>query len=84
MKKQLVVEWYMETYPADSEGEDINSNITFEQLEETGFAYAIVGDVDSIVRERIMEELSKRLGVDYDAVYERWLANENLLEMAGL
>ena len=82
--KKLVIEWYMETYPADPEGEEIDSNITFEQLEKTGFAYAIVGDVDSIVRERIMEELSKRLGVDYDAVYERWLANENLLEMAGL
>ena len=35
--------------------------------------YNILGVGDSMIRERVFEELSKILGVDYDVIYQKWL-----------
>lgn len=40
--------------------------------------YAVTGVVDSIVRERVFEELSKRLDCGYGTVYDAWLHHTGL------
>lgn len=71
-------EYYMQTYPSDDLGTEINPDATFMGLigvmisrEENVYEY--MGVEDSIVRERIFDKLSELLGIDYDCVYHLWL-----------
>lgn len=72
-----VKEWYQEMYPTDDLGEEINDDITFYDvfrcLDNYGDIYDFLGVGDSLVRERVFEELAQIMGVDYDYVYEQWL-----------
>lgn len=72
-----VRDWYMEAYPDDDLGPKISADLTFDQARESvalgeGF-YDALGAGDSVVRERVFEELAERMGVDYDEVYRSWL-----------
>lgn len=73
----LVKEWYQEMYPTDDLGERINDDITFydvfECLDNYGNIYDFLGVGDSVVRERVFNELAQIMGVDYDYIYEQWL-----------
>lgn len=75
-----VKEWYMETYSTDLEGNNIKGDITFYDvfyaLDRYKDIYETIGDVDSIVRERIFQKLAEIMGVDYDYIYEQWLLSE--------
>ena len=81
-----VRDWYMQEYPLDGLGERINPALTFEDA--LGAAslgssfYYELGVGDSIVRERVFQELADRNGVDYDAIYEAWLYKKPV-EMSG-
>ena len=81
-----VRDWYMQEYPLDGLGERINPALTFEDAlgaASLGSAfYDELGVGDSIVRERVFQELADRNGVDYDAIYEAWLYKKPV-EMSG-
>lgn len=71
--------WYLENYPTDDMGVEINESITFTELglvlmAKRNFYKAVGNGIDSIIRERIFEKLSQELGVDYGVIYNMWLS----------
>jgi hypothetical protein len=79
-KRIKVKKWYLKTYPTDDLGKEIREDITFWSLwalMSQGYdVYNILGVGDSMIRERVFEELSKILGVDYDVIYQKWLNSD--------
>lgn len=77
MFSELVKEWYMVNYPDDELGAEIREEITWYDIFDTLDAYQDIYDTigvnDSIIRERIFEELARRMNVDYDYIYNQWL-----------
>ncbi len=66
--------WYKSEFTTDELAEEINPTATFEELKTNlpnVYDYLDVGD--SIVRERVFFELSERMNVDYDVIYDKWL-----------
>lgn len=66
--------WYESTYPDDELGQEINPDATFEELLiniPNIYDYLNVGD--SVVRERVFEQLAEILGVEYEIVYQHWM-----------
>ena len=72
-----IKQFYLETYPTDDMGKDIKDDATFvgfvTELFGDGDVYKYIGVYDSLVRERLFEELAKQLNKPYDFVYELWL-----------
>jgi len=72
-----IKEFYLETYPTDESGVEINENATFIGLYHTlitaGDPYEYIGVTDSVIRERLFERLAEELEVSYDYVYDLWL-----------
>ena len=72
-----IKQFYLETYPTDDMGNDIKDDATFvgfvTELFGEGDVYKYIGVYDSLVRERLFEELAKQLNKPYDYVYELWL-----------
>jgi hypothetical protein len=72
-----IKKFYLENYPTDELGVEINPKASFtgllNQLFVGGDIYQYIGVGDSIVRERLFEELSKELNESYDYVYNLWL-----------
>ena len=76
LKNMTIREYYLETYPTDDLGTEINSTATFTHLWDAirgGFLYEYIGVFDSVIRERIFERFSEITGHDYDYIYEEWL-----------
>lgn len=77
-------DWYSHEFPDDPEGGRIDPRTTFREAVESfpmgdgHDFYAVTGAVDSIVRERVFEELSKRLDCGYGTVYDAWLHHTGL------
>jgi hypothetical protein len=73
----LVKDWYIDKYTTDELGNEITDGLTFDDvysaLERGDDIYKVIGVNDSIVRERIFYELSRRRNVDYDVIYDMWL-----------
>lgn len=71
-------EWYMRTYPDDSLGSELNPDSTFYDLfyalDRHKDVYEVLGESDSVIRERAFEELAKIMDVDYDYIYNQWLS----------
>jgi hypothetical protein len=69
--------YYMQQYPTDELGVEINPIITFTDLFYTldryGDVYECLGVADSLVRERCFELLAKVMKCDYNYIYEQWL-----------
>lgn len=69
--------YYLETYPADKLGLQINEDATFAGLLNTlikgNLVYKYVGVHDSVIRERLFEKLAKDMQLDYDHIYLLWL-----------
>jgi hypothetical protein len=76
-KNMTIREFYLETYPMDELGLELNETPTFpgllNQLIVDGDIYQYVGVSDSIVRERLFEKLAETLNVGYDYIYNLWL-----------
>ena len=70
-------EYYLEAYPTDELGLELNETPTFpgllNQLIVDGDIYRYIGVGDSLVRERLFEKLADELKVSYDYVYNLWL-----------
>lgn len=69
-------QFYLETFPSDELGADINPNANFESLWiviRGGLVYEYIGVFDSVVRERIFEKLSELTGHNYDYIYNEWI-----------
>ena len=68
--------WYIERFNDDL-AQEIDDNITFEEvyhaLKMGDDFYEVIGVGDSIIRERIFEELSYLYKVSYDDIYKLWL-----------
>ena len=75
----LIRPWYHSAYPTDPIWTDISPTVTFDavwNLLKKGMGhnfYDFTGAHDSVVRERIFEELSKRKKVSYGRIYDMWL-----------
>lgn len=73
-------EYYLEAFPTDDLGKGINPKATFagllNQLIVDGDVYEYLYVYDSIIRERLFEQLAEELGVGYEYVYNLWI-NEN-------
>ena len=76
--KNLIKEWYMETYPTDELGREITDEFTFDDLKEfldyehkLLDIYDLIGVADSLVRERIMVQVTKLYNMTYDEVYDK-------------
>lgn len=72
-----IKEWYQATYPDDDLGERLYSGISWSDLWESllrnNNIYDVIGVEDSVVRERLFEELADSMGIHYDVVYYAWL-----------
>ncbi len=70
-------EFYLENYPTDELGLELNETPTFpgllNQLIIGGDVYNYIGVGDSIIRERLFEKLAESMEVSYDYVYNLWL-----------
>lgn len=70
-------EYYLQNFPTDELGIEINENATFEGLfrvlDNYGDVYEYIGVHDSLVRERLFWELSQVMGVHYQEVYDQWM-----------
>lgn len=75
-----VKEFYCNKYPSDELGLEINPDITFEdvvkRMQDKEDIYDILGVEDSIVRERVFDDISRVNGMD---LYDLWL-QESLKE----
>lgn len=78
----LVRDWYRESYPDDELGRGISPALTFQQAFDAvklgGGFYDALGVGDSLVRERVFQELSVRTGIDYGGIYGAWLGENPL------
>jgi hypothetical protein len=68
--------YYLSAFPSDNLGEEINANATFDGLfNNISKPYSYIGVDDSIVRERLFDQLATIKGVPYSDIYNEWLAN---------
>ena len=69
--------WYKKKYPKDELGEGLNNTNTFKDLENAlnkgGDVYKVMGEDDSVIRERLFQQLAKVKGVEYEDIYQKWL-----------
>ena len=72
-----IKEFYLNEYPTDELGIELNDNITFAGLVTELFGgddvYKYIGVYDSLVRERLFSELANSLEESYDYIYNLWL-----------
>jgi hypothetical protein len=77
IKVMTIKEFYLENYPTDELGVEINENATFVGLLHTLHTkcdvYQYIDVYDSVVRERVFDELAKQLRLSYTTIYELWL-----------
>lgn len=70
-------EFYQLKYPSDELGKEIDGQATFKDLFNALDNYRDVYEVfnvgDSIIRERLFEELANIIDVDYSYIYNQWL-----------
>ena len=75
----MIKNWYTHYYETDELGQEINSMATFNDLHRALLdgrdVYEVIGVGDSLVRERLFDELAILLGVSYEVVYDMWLNN---------
>jgi len=69
--------YYMDTFPNDELGKEINPKATFrglyKALEDHIDVYEYIGVGDSIVRERLFSKLAEVKGVNYNVIYDMWM-----------
>jgi hypothetical protein len=72
-----IKDFYLNEYPTDELGVELNEKATFAGLVTILFGdmdvYDYIGVGDSLVRERLFSELAKQLETSYDYVYNLWL-----------
>jgi len=67
-------EWYANRYPDDVVVGNMDNRARFIDIMLNPWdVYSILNVGDSIMRENVFDELSKRSGIDYDIIYDGWL-----------
>jgi hypothetical protein len=78
--RQSIKSYYLDTYPTDNIGQEINDEASFEGLNKALDCnidvYEYLGVGDSLVRERVFWKLSDLMGVSYDVIYDKWLKSD--------
>ena len=73
--------WYMKAFPQDNRGKYLDLYNTFEDLwnaiHNNQNVYHIMGERDSLIRERLFDKLSQIKGVKYDYIYDKWLESDD-------
>ena len=73
-------EYYMENFPTDELGIEINENATLEGLYAVltigGDVYEYIGVGDSMIRERLFWAVSQLTSTPYNDLYAKWLMAE--------
>ena len=80
LRTTYVKDDYVQDYPTDDLGKEINENLNYLQLF-NGLLngediYEMMDIEDSLIRERVLERLAYLMGIDYQIIYYLWL-NEN-------
>ena len=80
LRTTYVKDDYVQDYPTDDLGKEINENLNYLQLF-NGLLngediYEMLGVEDSLIRERVLERLAYLMGIYYQIIYYLWL-NEN-------
>lgn len=71
--------WYKSNFATDELGDSINPKANFKSLAKNfDDVYKYLGVCDSVVRERVFQELSERMHVYYDVIYDFWVGMNNL------
>ena len=77
IKVMKIKEFYLENYPSDELGVEINENATFvgllHILHTKRDVYDFLAVHDSVVRERVFQELANQLRLSYTTIYNLWL-----------
>lgn len=69
--------WYAKKFPTDDMVDDIFEKVTFNDVyNDLPNVYEITGAGDSLVRERIFNEIAKRTKQKYAVIYEKWLNDD--------
>ena len=80
-KDDSVASWYVKEYPTDDMGGDIIADVTFEDIydgmKNKQDFYDIIGVGDSLIRERVFNELADIYGVDYEDIYNIWIDSDD-------
>ena len=86
-RTEKIKDWYIKNYPTDDLGDEINNVNTFEDLwngiNNHKNVYTIIGVDDSLIRERLFQNLSLIYDVDYNYVYKKWLENTDDFARGG-
>jgi hypothetical protein len=83
LRMTKVRDWYMEAFPDDDLGPKLDKDVTMWDvvgLLNAGLGkrfYDLIGEGDSVIRERVFWRISKIVGCDYDDVYFTWLGRED-------
>jgi hypothetical protein len=79
-RRQSIKSFYVDTYPTDNLGQEINGEASFEGLNKVLDCnidvYEYLGVGDSLVRERVFSKLAELMGVSYDVIYDKWLKSD--------
>lgn len=77
MRYMTIREYYLQNFPTDDLGLELNETPTFagllNQLIVSGDVYRYIGVGDSLIRERLFAKLAEELEVSYEYVYNLWL-----------
>lgn len=71
-----IKEFYLEAFPTDELGVEINPHANFADLWEiirNGNIYEYLGVCDSVIRERVFQKFSEITGHNIDYIYEEWI-----------
>ena len=72
-----IKEFYLNNYPTDELGAELNEKATFDGMLNTLLyskdVYEYLGVYDSLVRERLFAAAAERLKKPYEYVYNLWL-----------
>lgn len=75
---ETIKKWYLENYADPELGNELYDDVTFQDLYNGLLAqkevYDLLGNgIDSIIRERVFDELAERMNVSYDVIYDMWM-----------
>lgn len=72
-------DYYVNEYPSDDMGWEINEDATFNGLSDVldspgDYVYEYLWVEDSLVRERVFEKLAEIQDVPYEVIYRKWMS----------
>lgn len=70
--------WYRKNYPSDTVGNQIKHvgfQETYNAMKKGEDFYNKIGVQDSVVRERVFNQMAKENKTSYDKIYNTWLNN---------